>query len=195
MILDFEQNDTQNILDSLLFIAGNEWGVDEEQIRENMNKIAFHESKGDSSAIQRSDKAKSGFGPGRGLFQFEMNVPGKGQGGAQTAIKRLVEQLGYVPEFVEGLGEKNYDVSDLTPEQQQILFLGNLLQKPNIKDEKGNIVSKAGFYDTDDKEGYSDEELANFWATHHQAGTIPGTDEYDVMIKKFLSVMPFFCNN
>ena len=190
-MIDFEQNDTQTILDSLLFAASNNWGMESEDILENMNKIAFHESKygrEDYNPIQ-------GGGPGRGLFQFEMNVPGKGQGAAQTAIKRLVEQLGYVPEFAEGLGEKNYDVSGLTPEQQQILFLGNLLQKPNIKDEKGNIVSKAGFYDTDDKEGYSDEELANFWATHHQAGTIPETDEYNAMVKKFLLDMPFFGNN
>ena len=50
-------------------------------------------------------------------------------------------------------------------------------------------------HDTDDKEGYSDEELANFWATHHQAGTIPETDEYNAMVKKFLLDMPFFGNN
>tara|TARA_R100000152_G_C6663085_1_gene101443 strand:+ start:59 stop:646 length:588 start_codon:yes stop_codon:yes gene_type:complete len=189
-MIDFEQNDTQTILDSLLFAASNDWGMESEDILENMNKIAYHESAGTMNPRIK----QYGGGPGRGLFQFEMDRPGQydAQGneyinqGASTAVQRLINRLGYIPEFAKGLEEKNYDVSDLSPGQQQILFLANLLQKPNIKDEKGNIISKAGFYDTDDKEGYSDEELANFWATHHHAGTTPGTVEYNAMINKFL---------
>ena len=53
-----------------------------------MNKIAFHESKGITDAIQKSDKTESGIGPGRGLFQFEI---GKDQG-AHTAINRLISE-------------------------------------------------------------------------------------------------------
>ena len=173
MILDFEQNDTQSILDSLLFIASNNWKMDQDTIKENMNKIAFHES----DRTMDPTIHQYGGGPGRGLFQFEKNVPGKGQGAAQTAVRRLAEQLGYVPDFLKGLKQKNYDVSGLSPEQQQILFLGNLLQKPKAK--KGNVPSS--FRDVD-----TDEELAHYWATHHQAGTEPETDEYDTMIKKFL---------
>ena len=168
-------NDANSILDSLLFYAANEWGMDEDQITENMNKIAFHESKGDPSAIQKSDKTKSGFGPGRGLFQFEI---GQGQG-ANTAIQRLINQLGYSPDFVKGLGERDYDVSGLTPEQQKSLFLANLLQMKHKPDAKGRV--KANFAGVD-----TDEELADYWAQYHQAGTTLGTDEYDTMINKFL---------
>ena len=46
-------NDTNSLLDSLLFTASNKWGIDENQIMENMNKIAFHESKNKSDAIQK----------------------------------------------------------------------------------------------------------------------------------------------
>ena len=82
-------NNSQSILDSLLFTASNQWGISKEQIMENMNKIAFHESKGNPSAIQKSDKTKSGIGPGRGLFQFEVG----GEQGAHTAINRLTAQI------------------------------------------------------------------------------------------------------
>ena len=38
-------NDSKSLLDSLLFTAQEEWNIEPEQIMENMNKIAFHESK------------------------------------------------------------------------------------------------------------------------------------------------------
>ena len=104
-------NDSKSLLDSLLFIASEKWNIEPEEIMENMNKIAFHESKSNPSAIQISDKTESGFGPGRGLFQFEI---GKGQG-ANTAINRLITQnQGVVPSFLEGIAESNYDVSLLS---------------------------------------------------------------------------------
>ena len=49
-------NDSNTILDSLLRTASNNWNIDQKDIIENMNKIAFHESKGISDAIQKSDK-------------------------------------------------------------------------------------------------------------------------------------------
>ena len=48
-----ETKDYPTILDSLLFTAENNWNMDEEQIIENMEKIAFHESKGYIDAIQQ----------------------------------------------------------------------------------------------------------------------------------------------
>ena len=172
-------NDSKALLDSLLETASNKWNVDGEpmgvdQIMENMNKIAFHESKNVPSAMQISDISESGFGPGRGLFQFEV---GEGQG-AQTAINRLIAQnQGVVPSFLEGMGQSNYDVSTLTPEQQQTIFLGNLLQMPNVE---GKVPSSFAGVDTD-------EELANYWAQHHQAGTQVGSDAQNQMVNKFLS--------
>ena len=171
-------NDSKVLLDSLLETASNEWKVDGkpmdiEQIMENMNKIAFHESKNIPSAIQISDISESGFGPGRGLFQFE---EGKGQG-AHTAINRLIVQnQGVVPSFLEGIAQSNYDISTLSPEQQQSIFLGNLLQMPH---KKGKVPSSFEGVDTD-------EELANYWAQHHQAGTQVGSDAQSQMVNKFL---------
>ena len=167
-------NDSKSLLDSLLFIAQNKWEIDQSQILENMNKISFHESKNVADVVQQSDIAESGIGPGRGLFQFEV---GKGKG-AHTAINRLISQLGRAPAFLEGMKESNYDVSTLSPEQQQILFLVNLLQKPSLEDDISVLPSFKGV-DTD-------EELAHLWAQHHHAGTRPGTPEYDDMVDKFL---------
>jgi hypothetical protein len=175
-------NDSNTILDSLLRTASNNWNISQEDIIENMNKIAFHESKGIADAIQKSDKTESGIGPGRGLFQFEI---GKDQG-AHTAINRLISEYKRrktdVPDWLSSLAETNYDVSSLSPEQQQSLFLANLLQMPHKKGEK---YGKAGFYDTDEDNVFSDDELAHYWAQYHHAGTKPDTDEYDTMIDKF----------
>ena len=188
-------NDTSSLLDSLLFTASNKWGIDENQIMENMNKIAFHESKNKSDAIQKSLKAQSGIGPGRGLFQFEV---GEGEG-ANTAFNRLISQLGKMnekePEFVKEMqnlqnmnlnafSKSGYDVSVLSPEEQKILFLGNLLQMPS-KNEEG--YREASFADID-----TDEELAEYWAQYHHAGTKPGTEEYKKMIDKFTEDIAYY---
>jgi len=181
-------NDSKSILDSLLQTAQDGWGISEDQIMENMEKIAFHESKGIADAIQQSSKTKSGEGPGRGLFQFEVDWAEEGepirQRGAHTAVNRLISQLGYTPDFLEGIEDKGYDVSGLSPEQQQALFLGNLLQMPHKKGE-GYIPSSFAGIDTD-------EELAQYWAQHHQAGTKPGTEEYETMIDKFTKDVQYY---
>ena len=98
--------------------------------------------------------------------------------GANTAINRLIAQnKGAVPSFLEGISQSNYDVSALTPEQQQSIFLGNLLQMPH---KEGKVPSSFAGVDTD-------EELANYWAQHHQAGTQVGSDAQNQMVNKFLS--------
>ena len=183
-ILMANSNDRKSLLDSLLFTASNQWGISKEQIMENMNKIAFHESKGNPSAIQQSDKTTTGIGPGRGLFQFEV---GEGQG-AHTAINRLTAQLNkqnlQIPEFLSELDSADYDISVLPQEQQQMLFLGNLMQMPH-KDGKG--YGKASFKGVD-----TDQELAEYWAQYHQAGTKPGTPEYENMLDKFTQDVQFY---
>ena len=185
-------NDSQSLLDSLLFTAENKWGIDKEQILENMNKIAFHESKNVVNAVQKikPEFETGGVGKGRGLYQFEV---GKGEG-ANTALNRLLDELNVrnlpFPSFakeMKGLERQNrnvnawkssgYDVATLPKEAQQLLFLGNLLQKP--KAQEGYVPSSFAGVDTD-------EELAHYWAQHHQAGTEPGTPEYKELINKFL---------
>ena len=180
-------NDSKALLDSLLETASKKWAVDGvpmgiDQIMENMNKIAFHESAGTFDPAQK----QIGGGPGMGLYQFEKNRPGQYDKygneyinqGAQTAINRLIVQnKGVVPSFLEGIAESNYDVSTLTQEQQQAIFLGNLLQMPH---KEGKVPSSFKGVDTD-------EELANYWAQHHQAGTQVGSDAQSQMVDKFLS--------
>ena len=176
-------NDSKSLLDSLLFTASEKWNIEPEQIMENMNKIAFHESKYGTDEYQSQ---QIGGGPGRGLFQFEQNRPGQYDKygkeyinqGAQTAINRLIEQnQKVVPSFLEGIAESNYDVSSLSPEQQQAIFLGNLLQMPNVEGKM-----PASFMGVD-----TDKELADYWAQHHHAGTKVGSDDYNKMVNKFLS--------
>ena len=168
-----------SILAGLLETAKNNWDTNGspvliDDIIENMNKIAFHESKNISDAVQKSNKTESGIGPGRGLFQFEV---GEGQG-ASTAAQRLITQLGFEPEFLQGFAESGYDASTLTPEQQQVLFLGNILQMPDKDAGEGRVGASFAGVDTD-------EELADYWAQYHQAGTELGSDEYETIVDKF----------
>ena len=189
-----ENPTTNSILDGLLYAASEKWGISQDQIQENMDKIAYHESKGNPSAIQSVGPVGTAMdgepafdvGKGRGLFQFEK---GEGQG-AHTALNRLAtilehgvnvngETLGAgetAPDWMSGLAEKDYDVSALSSGQQQMLVLANLLGKPNV--EGRTPASWAGI-DTDEK-------LAKNWAQHHQAGTEPGSDEEKDMMSKFL---------
>lgn len=179
-----ENPTTNSILDGLLYAASEKWGISQEQIQENMDKIAYHESKGNPSAIQSvgpvgtTMEGEPAFdvGRGTGLFQFER---GEGQGAetALTRLSRVLKQQGETaPDWMSGLAEKGYDVSDLSPGQQQMLFLGNLLEKPNVE---GRTPSSFAGIDTDEK-------LAKYWAQHHQAGTEPGSDEEKEMISTFL---------
>ena len=116
---DFDPN---NAYDILLAAAEHEWGMTEGEVEDFISQIEWHESKGDHTAKQKLDDGS--IGRGRGLFQYEV---GKGQG-AHTAINRLIKQIGYEPSFLEGLSESDYDVSTLSPEQQQILFIADKLR-------------------------------------------------------------------
>ena len=177
-------NDSNTMLDSLLFTASNNWNIDSSQIMEDMNKIAFHESKNDPSAIQVSDKTESGYGPGRGLFQFEVGE----EQGAHTAVNRLLREYDKrkmeAPLWALELDDSNYDVSGLDPSQQQELFLANLLQMPNID---GEGYGKASFMGVD-----TDEELADYWAQYHHAGTKLGTDDYTKQRQKFIDDVQYY---
>lgn len=176
---DYFVDENEILLNILLNHAADKWEISPDQIDLNMDKIAFHESK---YGTKMYTPEQIGGGPGRGLFQFEKNVEGKGQGGANTAINRLIDEISLnhedvdIPEWVWNLSESDYDVSNLSPEQQKIIFLGNLLQKP----ERGANYVSASFKGVD-----TDEELAAYWAQHHQAGTIIDTDEYKNIINKF----------
>ena len=155
-----------NLLTALLTAASSSWNMDEVAIQDAMNKIAFHESKNNPNSIQISDKSSTGYGPGRGLYQYEVDVDGK-QGGAHTAINRLLafneeNDNIYDTSFLKSIVEdKSYDFSRLTPEQQNILFLAD-----KLKDTTANM----GKYDIDKDNMLSNKELAGFHADEHWAG-------------------------
>ena len=143
--------DDATLLEGLLNQAQQQWDIPPDSLLEYMDMIAFHESKNDPTAIQQSDITESGIGPGRGLYQYEV---GKGQG-AHTAINRLMRLTkNNIPDWAKELKNQNYDVSNLTPEQQKILFIAD-----KLKDET------ASFKDVDTL-----KELAQFWADEHWAG-------------------------
>jgi hypothetical protein len=117
-----------------------------------MNRVAFHESAGTG----KTDLAQYGGGPGRGVYQFER---GAGQGGA-TAGNRLATQLGSydmkVPKWLESFNKSGKgDVSGLTRKQQDMLFVGNMMQHPQAN--MGKVES-------------GEMDLADFWQKYHQAG-------------------------
>ena len=163
--MNFNKNDARSLRDSLLTIASNQWQMPKEDILENMDKIAFVESKNVIDAIQESG------GPGRGMFQYEI---GKGQG-AHTAINRLINIFDHTPTFLEGLTSKDYDISGLSKDAQETLFLADKLK---------DLTASFKGIDTDEK-----VKLAREWADEHYAG--PETKKSD-KIKFFLKELGFF---
>jgi hypothetical protein len=137
-------------LEQLIKLLITEKGGTKEQYHLLLNTIANHESKGDPSVHQK------GGGPGRGLYQFEV---GKNRGG-KTATNRLIRYLKtknkQIPQWLKNVSKNNsIDASTLTPEQQSMLFLGNMREHP-----------KADF----SKLWKGDEKIVDFWAKYHWAG-------------------------
>lgn len=139
-----------NELNALIDLLIKEKGGTKEQYLSLMNKIAHHESKGDSTIKQ------IGGGPGRGLFQFE-----EGEfAGAKTAANRTIQYYNQLkkplPKWLkETQGNKSIDASKLTPEQQHVLFLGNMRKHP-----------KANFTNV----WKGNETVEDFWVKYHWAG-------------------------
>ena len=139
-----------------------------EGMQDIMSKIAFHESGGTGE----TGLEQYGGGPGRGVYQFER---GAAQGGA-TAGNRLANQLEVygmdVPKWLKSFNKSGKgDVSGLSRDKQDMLFLGNMLQHPQAN--MGEVIS-------------GDVGLADFWQQYHQAG---GEDVKDARIAAFAESM------
>jgi hypothetical protein len=139
-----------------------------EGMQDIMSKIAFHESGGTGDI----GLEQYGGGPGRGVYQFER---GAAQGGA-TAGNRLANQLEVygmeVPKWLKSFNKSGKgDVSGLSRDKQDMLFLGNMLQHPQAN--MGEVIS-------------GDMGLAEFWQQYHQAG---GEDVKDARIAAFAESM------
>lgn len=117
-----------------------------------LNAIAYHESAGTLDPTIK----QIGGGPGRGKYQFE---EGK-NAGAITAAKRTAKYYKdkgiKVPEWLNNVTKNDsLDVTNLSSEQQDILFLGNMRQHP--KADLGKVVK-------------GEETITDFWANYHWAG-------------------------
>lgn len=141
-----------NERDKLIAQLIKEKGGTREQYLQLLDTIATHESAG---TLDPSIKQIGG-GPGRGVYQFE---EGKNRGGITAAkrTKQYYEELGnQVPEWLQTVSSgDSLDASQLTREQQDALFLGNMRKHP-----------KANFKNVWDGK----ESVADFWANYHWAG-------------------------
>jgi len=156
-VYDVSDNDSPLNYNQMLHLASNQYGKDPEAIADLMNRIAYHESAGTMNPAMQQYEG----GPGRGLFQFEQRYRDKetgelGQAGGLTARNRLAqlyEQQGAnIPDwlFQDRMQDPSvgFDASQLTKEQQGMLFLGNVLMG------KGRTL-----------EGM--ENTTDWWAKHH----------------------------
>ena len=163
-----DNNSNKTLLEDLLAKASKQWGVAPEEIQKAMDKIAFHESKGVVDAIQKSDKNKTGIGPGRGLFQFEKTEGGSGA--FQTALNRLenvhkkhIKGEGGVPSWIEK-AKSHDDATKLSREQQEELLLADLAMKSG-SDKYINEALSTG-------------SAKNLWLNKHWAGAEQGSEGY-----------------
>jgi hypothetical protein len=177
----------KDLLTALLLEVSNSWGLPEEDILEYINKMGYHESKSDPTAIQQLNDG--GHGRGRGILQYEIdsttgfpnyeNI----QGGARTAINRLIEynkNLGdkYDISFINQLLPRKYDVSGNAylenihsgPEPQNLYDFSQLSKEEQIimflADKFRDKTANMGKYDTEgdfDKKGnpIGDGKLSN----------------------------------
>ena len=144
---ELDQKNLTSDYSNLLTKASDKWDLGQDELTDLMNRVAYHESK--SIPTQKQIEGKPGQ-EGMGLYQFES---GKARGG-ETAGRRLINELGYVPDWLN-ITDEGLDASSLTPEQQNMLFLANYLQKPG---------ESAGMY------GLNEGNLSEWWVREHYAG-------------------------
>ena len=143
--------------------------LDESEIDDYLDRIAFHESKGEAGAVQQvNDKYdKDGNvisykdGPGRGLFQFEI---GEDQG-AQIAKQRFYNYYksqgnDAMMKLAKSLPD---DFSKISPDMQKALFMTNMMAIPNRGE--GHVAANLS-----EVKKHGDQGLEDFWINYHWAG-------------------------
>lgn len=123
----------------------------EEQYRDMMNRIGYHES----GMTMDPNQLQGGGGPGRGLYQFDGNS-------LPTAINRSINayksQGMEIPNWLLSLqAEGITNATNLTPEMQSALAVGNILA------QSGSTNSLNQYFSGDDT-------LDNLWADYHWQG-------------------------
>jgi len=138
--------------DKLIDYLIKEKGGTRKQYLSLLNGVAYHES---AHTMDPTIKQIGG-GPGRGKYQFE---EGKNQGGITAArrTKQYLDSIGEkTPNWLNKAVQGNsLDATQLTSEQQDVLFLGNMRMHP--KADFSNYVE-------------GKESMDEFWANYHWAG-------------------------
>ena len=111
-----------------------------------MDRIAFHESKGDPMCKQM------GGGPGRGLFQFEEGVKEGGETAMNRLLRWFVKNDRLAPKWAN-IPLNGVDATRLSEKAQKMLFMANVRYHPY-----------ASF------KGLDSKGLPEWWAKYHWAG-------------------------
>ena len=139
-----------NFYQQLLAKYAEEKGVSPEDIDREIERIAYHESKGDYGVESKISRDKGG-------LQFKA---GKNQG-AHTAINRLrqaADKYGLeVPLDYDNVGE-DYNVSGLHPDLQKAMFLGDSRMRP--KADFSQVVR-------------GEMPAVDYWGKYHQTESDP----------------------
>ena len=137
------------------------YGLSTDELEDVMSRVAFHETgpkqRMEPSAIQEVYEGRQRVpGKGRGLFMFE----GGSEEGAATAMKRLQQHYKDtgqdIPAWATFYAREGVDASQLTPEQQKMMFMANVRYHP--------AASLAGVTPENVGEKY--------WAPFHWAGQV-----------------------
>ena len=150
--------DPSDIYHEIVEMYARKHGLSEEDVKDMVDRIAFHESKLDPSAIQRLSDNSAGMG--RGLFQFEIGEAG----GAQTAIQRFKN---YFRKNDPSLANINIpeDFSTISGDMQRSVFLINLMATENRPQEESDV--RANLASAKEKGARGLEDL---WINYHWKG-------------------------
>ena len=118
----------------------------QDALEDIMDRIAYHESKGDPKCHQY------GGGPGRGLFQFEEGVKEGGETAMNRLLRWFVKNDQKAPKWTN-IPLHGVDASILEPKAQKMLFMANVRYHPY-----------ASF------KGLDVNGLPEWWAKYHWAG-------------------------
>ena len=155
-VLDSFNNET-NLLELLLNLGQKQTNLKREELLNIMDRIGYHESKNNPKQISIIDYDKNKnpiFGNDKGMFQYQDGE----YNAAWTAFNRLKAVLNKrnleYPAWLDTLAQNNYDMSTLSKERQQILFMADKLRR---EDNPMDGVDEP-------------DELLNFWLNDHWQG-------------------------
>ena len=174
-VLDSFNNET-NLLELLLNIGEKQTNLKKEELLNIMDRIGYHESKNNPKQISIIDYDKNKnpiFGNDKGMFQY-----GAGKNNsAWTASNRLKAVLNKRdlehPAWLDTLAQNNYDMSTLSKEKQQILFMADKLKR------EGNPMQGVD----------EPDELLDFWLNNHWQGASIFPNKVEIRTNSFKDSM------